>query len=367
MRKIKISLSAKSYEILIGKNIYSRLPGEITKRNLNKNILLIIDENVFKFHKDLLKEAFKNYKNKVEYYILKSGENSKSYKELNKIYSFLIKNEFGRDSLIAAAGGGVTGDLAGYAAATYMRGLQLIHIPTTLLAAVDSSIGGKTGINFEKKKNIIGSFYQPDLVLIDTNFLRTLPEKEITSGIGEIIKYSFLSDEDFFSYTNKNLKEIYNKNEKILEEIIYRSALIKASVVSEDEKELLLRKTLNLGHTFGHAIESMLSFKIKHGEAVIVGLICALYLSNKIGVINKKDLDEFLLLPRKINLPKISALINAEKIYSLMKLDKKSRNGKINFVLTSGIGKTLVNVEAEKKDIFYSIKKAKELISKGNI
>lgn len=367
MKKIKISLSTKSYEVLIDKNIYRILLNEISGKNLNRNIVLIIDENVYKFHNDYLKKVFKNYQNKVKYYILKPGENSKSYKELNKIYSFLIENEFGRDSIIAAIGGGVTGDLAGYAAATYMRGIQLIHIPTTLLAAVDSSIGGKTGINFEKKKNMIGSFYQPDLVLIDTNFLSTLPEKEVTSGIGEVIKYAFLADEDFFSYVNENLQKIYNKDEKVLEEIIYRSALIKASVVSDDEKELWLRKILNFGHTFGHAIESLLNFKIKHGEAVITGLICALYLSNKIGAINKKELNKFLLLPQKINLPKISASINAEKIYNLMKLDKKSRNGKINFVLTSGIGKTLINVEAGKKDIFYSIEKAKDFISKKTV
>lgn len=365
MKKVKVTTDGKneiSYEILIGNKIYDQLINTINKLKLHKNILIIIDGNVEKLHKDFIKKRFSNYKNKIKYYILKPGESSKSYKGLNKIYSYLIENEFGRDSLVISIGGGVAGDLSGYVAATYMRGIQLVHIPTTLLAAVDSSVGGKTGINFEKKKNLIGSFYQPKLVLIDTYFLSSLPKNEITSGLGEIIKYAFLAENTFYDFVNNSINKIYNLDNKILEEIIYCSVLIKASVVREDEKETWLRKILNFGHTFGHAIESELNFKIKHGEAVTAGIICALYLSNKIGIISKEDLEEFLSLPLKIKLPKIIGSINRKEIYNLMKLDKKTRNGKINFVLTSGIGKTLVDVEASDKDIFYSIEKTKNLI-----
>ncbi|MCL5030584.1 MAG: 3-dehydroquinate synthase [Bacteroidetes bacterium] len=363
IEKVVVDLKENSYPILIGDKILSGINELINKYKLNRHLLVIMDENVKKNHFNKIRNEINSIDIKANYYTLKAGENSKSYIELNKIYSYLLQNNYGRDSMIVAVGGGVTGDLAGYVSATFMRGIQLVHIPTTLLAAVDSSIGGKTGINFEKKKNMIGAFYQPKFVLIDINFIKTLPIKEITSGIGEIIKYSFLSDRNFFSFINNNLNEIYNLNDKILKEVIFTSAAIKASVVSQDEKETGLRKILNFGHTFAHAFETNLNFKIKHGEAVIAGIVCSLILSNKIGLLSKAKLDEFLTLPLKVKLPQQLKKMNKEELYKIMLHDKKNRNEKIKFVLISNLGEIIIDVEADKVDVISSINQMEEIIS----
>ncbi len=360
MKKINVKLSKNSYDIFVGKNYYLNIVEEIEKLKLNKNILIIIDKNVKKYWENYIKKPFSNYKNRIEYYFLKPGENSKSYVELNRIYSYLLDNNFGRDTLVLAIGGGVTGDLAGYAASTFMRGVQLVHVPTTLLAAVDSSIGGKTGINFNLKKNMIGSFYQPKFVLIDTNFISSLPRKEITSGLGEIIKYAFLSDNDFFDYLKENIQKVYINDEVVINKLILKSALIKASVVSQDEQETGLRKILNLGHTFAHAIESDLNFRIRHGEAVIAGIISALYLANKTGILKKDKMPGYLSLPLKIHLPPLLQNLNEKKMVNIMQLDKKSRNGKINFVLISEPGNILIDVQTGEKNIVYSIERMKK-------
>jgi 3-dehydroquinate synthase len=365
LNKIKVELKDNSYNILIGKSNYLKIVDKIAKLNLYRNICFIIDDNVRSYWEDYIARPFNNYEKKIEFYSLKPGENSKSYLELNRIYSFLLEKNFGRDTLIIAVGGGVAGDLSGYAASTFMRGVQLIHIPTTLLAAVDSAIGGKTGINFNGKKNIIGTFYQPKLVLIDINFLSTLPQDEITSGIGEIIKYSFLSSNDFFEYARKNLEKIYSNDEKVIRQVILRSAAIKSAVVKQDEKESGLRKILNLGHTFAHAIESDLNFGIKHGEAVTAGIISALYLSNKIGILPKNRLKEYLSLPFIVKLPQQISSLNENNMVNIMHLDKKNRNGKINFVLLSRIGNILVDVQTPEDDVFYALEKMKNI--KGSL
>ena len=367
MKKIKIKLLKSSYDILVGSSIYLEIVEVLKKANINKNLFIIIDKNVLRYWEEYIKKPFADYKNKIEYYILKPGEKSKSYLELNKIYSFLLEKNFGRDTLVIAIGGGVTGDLSGFAASTFMRGVQLVHVPTTLLAAVDSSIGGKTGINFNNKKNMVGTFYQPKLVLIDTDFISSLPKIEITSGIGEIIKYTFLSTPDFFEYVNENIEKIYLYEKKVIEEVILKSAQIKSAVVSQDEKESGLRKILNFGHTFAHAIESDLNFKIKHGEAVTAGIISALYLSKKMGILKKNKMRNYLSLPLKINLPKKIAKLNSRNMIDIMRVDKKSRDGKINFVLLSDLGNILVDIQTDKKDIIYAIERMRIIINNSSL
>ncbi len=353
MKEIKVQLKSNSYKIIIGNSILSKVCSSLDSDT--KNVLAVIDENVFKIFKDKIENALAKISTKYKIYLLKSGERTKSYVELKKIHSYLLSNNFGRDSLIIAIGGGVTGDLVGFAASTFMRGVSLIHIPTTLLADVDSSIGGKTGINFNHKKNMIGTFYQPKLVIIDTEFLMNLPKAEVTSGIGEVIKYAYMSDKNFFNYLKENLDRIFKYDSEVLNEIIFKSASIKASVVSQDEKESGLRKILNLGHTFAHGFESELNFKIKHGEAVIAGIISSLFLSEKLRLITENELNAYLELAAKIKLPKKLQEIDKENVFQIMKSDKKNRNGVIKFVLVSGIGKILLDVEAEKKDVFYAI------------
>lgn len=362
MKKIKVKLAKNSYDIFIGQDNYSGILAEIGKLGLNKNILIIVDQNVKKYWEDYIKKPFESYENKIGFYILKPGENSKSYSELNKIYSFLLDNNYGRDTLIIAVGGGVTGDLAGYTASTFMRGVQLVHIPTTLLAAVDSSIGGKTGINFNSKKNMIGTFHQPEFVLTDISFTSSLPRKEITSGLGEIIKYAFLSNDDFFDYLKENIGKVYKNDKEIIFNLIIKSALMKASVVSRDEKESGLRKILNLGHTFAHAIESDLNFGIKHGEAVIAGLISVLYLSNRIGILKKSQLSRYLSLPLKVHLPQILKNLNGKNMVNIMQQDKKSRDSKINLVLLSEPGNILIDVQTGENNILYSIDRMKDVV-----
>jgi 3-dehydroquinate synthase len=271
-----------------------------------------------------------------------------------------LGKKYNRDTLIIAAGGGVVGDLAGYAAATFMRGVQLVHLPTTLLAMVDSSIGGKTGINFNKNKNIIGAFFQPEFVMADLEFLKTLPKSEIICGTGEIIKYAYLSNNDFFNYVNDNLNEILICNLTVLDKVISESVKIKSAVVKQDEKETGLRKILNLGHTFAHAYESELNFRIKHGEAVIAGLISALYLSNRLKILSKEKFDRFIKLPLKINLSAAFNKLNKENVYNRMFSDKKSRGGRIKFVLLADTGKILIDVDASKADIYYALENTLE-------
>ncbi len=360
MDKIIVHLKNNPYQIIIGNSALKQLKIEIEKNNFNKNILIVIDENVSNYHLKDIKRVFNGHKGKINYYQLKPGEASKSYVQLNKIYSFMLNLGYGRDSVIIGIGGGVTGDLVGYAASTFMRGVQLIHVPTTILASVDSAVGGKTGINFEKKKNMIGTFYQPRMVLVDTEFIRTLPQKEYTSGIGEIIKYGYLADISFFEYLNNNINKIYKDDREIIIQIIKKCVSIKASVVSQDEKESGLRKILNLGHTFAHGFETDLNFKIKHGEAVIAGVVSALYLSEYLGILKTGKLDEFLSLPLKIKMPKLFRNVNINNIMEIMRHDKKNKNGKIKFVLPVEIGNILLDIEADTGIIKNSLLKMKE-------
>ena len=362
MKKINIHTKDKTYPVFIGNTILSSLPDLINDLGLNKNVFIVVDENVVRLYKEYMRNAFKDYNSRIHFHKLDSGEGSKSFEQLTKIFSSLIGKKFGRDTLLIAIGGGVTGDLAGYAAASYMRGIQLIHVPTTIISASDSSIGGKTGINFNKLKNIIGSFYQPELVLIDTKFLSSLPVKEVNSGVGELIKYAFLTNRNFYNYINDNFRKIYSFDTNVLNRIIYESVLFKGSVVEKDEKESGLRKILNLGHTFAHAFESQANLKLKHGEAVIAGIISALHLSNKKGLLSGKDLMKLMELPLKVKLPDDFLSSDLDSIINFMKGDKKNRGGQIRFILLSGIGEIITDVEAKKEDIFYAVEETRKTL-----
>jgi 3-dehydroquinate synthase len=355
MKKVKVLKGKKGYEVYSGIGSFNILPDLIARKGLNSSILFVIDENVMKFHSERIKAVMEKTGGRNNYYIMPSGEKNKSMECYNNILTFMTDNNYGRDSLIVAIGGGVTGDIAGFVASTYMRGIQLVHIPTTLLAAVDSSVGGKTGINFFDRKNIIGTFYQPNFVLTDTVFLDTLPEDEVISGAGEIIKYAFLSDRDFYNDVNDSFNSIISLNNKTLERIIPVCINIKAGIVTKDEEESGLRKILNLGHTFAHAYESYFDFGIKHGNAVAAGIISSLFLSFKKGIINKTSLDYFLSLPSKIDYFRPDFL-NKDEIINRMLSDKKNKEGRIKFILIKDIGEILIEVEAGREEIIYAVK-----------
>ncbi|MCW8849933.1 MAG: 3-dehydroquinate synthase [Melioribacteraceae bacterium] len=351
MQKIKIKIPSKEYDVYLGQNSFSQLPKIISKQNFTGNILFVIDSNVKKYYSEIIASVADSIPHKIKAIVIHSSEKNKSYETVQKIHSYLIKNNFGRDSVIVAMGGGIIGDIAGFAASTYMRGIKYIQIPTTLLASVDSSVGGKTGINFENTKNIIGSFYQPDFVLIDTKFFETLPQEERLCGLGEIIKYCFLIDKRFYNYVKKNVENILNNKSSVLMKVITESIKFKGGVVEADEKESGIRKVLNLGHTFAHAFEVEQKHKLKHGQAVIVGTTCAAILSHKIGVITQKDLDEYLnfllLFKDKIKLKDVDKSL----LFEIMILDKKSRNNEIKFVLIKNIGEILTDVSTSESDI----------------
>lgn len=355
MKKINVDLKNSPYEIFYGGGCFKELVNIIKSKNLSSNIFAVIDNNFYeKWEKTIHKNLEKKF-SKFDFIKINADEKNKSFKTLEKILKKLIDNNYSRDTLIISIGGGITGDIAGFAAAVFSRGVKYIQVPTTLLADVDSAIGGKTGVNFENTKNIIGSIYQPEFVLIDTNFLKTLPKNEILCGIGEIIKYAYLTNEKFYAFVLKNIDKMFVLDKRAIEFIISECAGFKGSVVEADEKELGLRKILNLGHTFAHGIEVEQNYKIKHGEAVIIGLACALYLSNKTGLLKDERFKRYSLLINKFkNEIKISRY-NKHKIFGIMQRDKKNRNNKIKFVLLKKAGEIVLDYEADTELVFESI------------
>jgi 3-dehydroquinate synthase len=278
---------------------------------------------------------------------LVDGEEYKTTSSLDHIYTTLLEQQCGRDTLLLALGGGVIGDITGFAAATYMRGIPYIQIPTTLLAMVDSSVGGKTGINHPLGKNMIGAFHQPIAVIADVSTLNTLPDRELRCGIAEIIKHACIADEQYFKWLEDNLEKLFSRNPEALIHAIKRSVEIKASIVQQDEKELGIRAILNFGHTFAHAIEAGLGFGVwLHGEAVGAGLIAAARLSEQLGLITNGDVQRILSLVTRAGLPVALPLLpiseqgmsQADQYLKLMRLDKKSAQGNIRYIVLDAIG-----------------------------
>ena len=354
MKKVNVKIPGKSYDILMGDDLLKRLPVLTKKLKLYENVFAVVDRNVNRIYSKELESMFNQF-DKCSKYVCSADEKNKTLQTIEKIYSALQSKNYGRDTLILAVGGGIIGDIAGFVAATYTRGVQFVQVPTTLLAAVDSSVGGKTGVNFGSAKNIIGSFYQPELVLFDTGFLKTLKESELICGMGEIVKYAFLAGPAYYKYADKNIEKLYELDGTTINKLAGDSVKYKASVVALDEKENSMRKLLNLGHTFAHAFEVEQKHKIKHGEAVIVGMVCSLFLSNKIGVLSDTDLKKYLKFFNRF-IPKIK-LRNPDinSLYRIMQKDKKNRHGSIKFVLAKRPGEILLDVEADKKDVYFAL------------
>jgi 3-dehydroquinate synthase len=363
LKKIKVNTASNNYPVFIGSNIFEDLPEFIRKYRLPKRVFVILDKNVERIHGSYIKKIIHGFADKKYFLVLPASERIKSFKTLLQIFTRLYEGKFGRDTLLIAIGGGTIGDVAGFAASTYMRGIPLLQIPTTLLSAVDSSIGGKTGINFDEAKNLIGTFYHPALALIDTNFLKSLPENELISGFGEIIKYSYLTDGDLYSTLLSENELLLSKDLNFLEKIIYESVKIKSAVVLKDEHEKTgLRKILNFGHTFAHAFESNSAYKLAHGKAVIAGIISALFLSSEIGLISEKQLNYMLELPLKFKSSIQLKNLNEKKLLRLMEFDKKNREGKIKFVLIKDFGEILIDIDADRKLIYNALKRTKKIL-----
>ena len=354
--KLLVNTNSQKYPIIIGSNLTTKVSNIIQKNLINnKKCLLVIDKKVPKKFITNIKRSLKQ--SEIFIYFLSANEKNKNLNNINLILEILLSKNFSREDCLISVGGGITGDISGFAASLFQRGMKFINIPTTLLAQVDSSIGGKTGVNSKHGKNLIGSFYQPSLVISDIQFLKSLSKRELICGYGEILKHSLISDKKFFHFLNKNVKKILNLSSPLIERAIYKSCKIKMNIIEKDEKELGLRKILNFGHTFAHAYEASLNFskKLNHGEAVILGIKTALYFSYKKGFLKKKNYHLITDHIYNSNLPssikKFFKSKDIDKILSFMIKDKKNKSSKINLVLLRSIGSVIINKEYSKKDI----------------
>ena len=353
---IKVKTKSKNYEVHIGTNLISKLRNILKKNKLSfSKCLIVIDSKIPKKFRTLL---LRNLNNQKIYTLnFNANEKNKSYLSIDKIHNVLFKNNFYREDCIISFGGGITGDVVGYAASTFKRGIKFINIPSTLLAQVDSSIGGKTGINNKFGKNLVGSFYQPDLVISDINLLHTLPKREIICGYAEILKSSLIDNKKNFVFLDKNFNKILNLKGNFIINAILNSCLLKKKIIEKDEKEKNLRKSLNLGHTFAHAYEASLGYskKLNHGEAVIFGLMNAVNFSKEKKIISNSNSELINNHIKKIEIKnKYKDLFNKRKITSIlnfMKSDKKNKSDSINLILIRNFGKLNLNYQAKSNEL----------------
>ncbi len=349
MNKIKVFLSKDSrkieYSVVIGRNLLEII-SELYNFSSYSNVFIILDQNIVALKEKLIgtlpKEHF--------FFTLKSGEIEKKIKTIENIWTSMQKANIDRNSIVINIGGGVLTDLGGFAASTYMRGLPFINIPTTLLSQVDASVGGKTGINFAKIKNLIGTFNQPEMVIIDTETLVSLPQREFLSGFAEIIKHGLIKSRDYFNRVTSKKPLDFDNNELL--DVISKSIQIKADIVKSDPDEKNLRKTLNFGHTVGHAIEALsysANMPLLHGEAISVGMIAEAKISQLAGLLTAAQFVEIKNALISADLPIEVSGYDREAVYEKMKFDKKNSNSKINFTLLNGIGNAVINQNVSAK------------------
>ena len=351
MQTLHIQLEDRSYPIYIGEGLLTQI--KLIEPHLKqKHVAIVTNTTVAPLYLDPLLNLLKQNGIKAFPIILPDGESYKNQETLNLIYDALLKEKCERTVTLIALGGGVIGDMTGYAAATYLRGVPFIQIPTTLLSQVDSSVGGKTGINHPMGKNMIGAFYQPQCVIADIDTLKTLPQREFSAGMAEVIKYGLIRDKSFFDWLEKNIEGLMKLNPQLLIEAIQRSCQNKADVVEMDEHESGVRATLNLGHTFGHAIENAMGYGVwLHGEAVATGMVMAAYLSKLMGWLKDAEFDRIIKILKEAKLPTDPPKINEDQYLELMSMDKKVVNGKIRLVLQKGIGDSVITSDYDAKHL----------------
>ena len=352
MQTISVPLQNRSYPIWIEKGLLTNLPELLKPMNQGQKWVIFSQNEIISLYGNSLCKGLKSAGFQVELVVFPDGEKAKSLNELEGIFSQLIGMGCDRSSTFLALGGGVVGDATGFIAASFMRGVDYIQIPTTLLAMVDSSIGGKTGVNLPDGKNLVGAIWQPKAVVIDIELLKSLQEREITSAMGEVLKYGAILDRNLFEVVAENLNDILNLSKpELLTEVIGRCAKLKADVVVEDEREGGKRRILNFGHTIGHALETHFGFEtLRHGEAVAYGMLAAGKLSNEDGRLEIEDFELLQTTIKKLPLPKLPEF-DAENILKIMQRDKKVKDRKINFVLLEAIGKTVIVDSIEKESI----------------
>ncbi len=342
MKTLQVALAERSYPIYIGDDLLSQ-PELLSQHIHGKEVLVVTNETVAPLYLQKVLDGLTDYR--CESVVLPDGEEFKSLSVLNQIFDKTLASQFSRNVTLIALGGGVIGDMTGFAAACYQRGVPFIQIPTTLLSQVDSSVGGKTAVNHALGKNMIGAFYQPQCVIADTATLNTLDDRQLSSGLAEVIKYGLINDAEFFVWLEQNMAALRNRDQAVLAEAIERSCRDKADIVAQDELEQGVRALLNLGHTFGHAIETGMGYgTVLHGEGVAIGMVMAADLSCAMGWITDSDVTRIKEILVAAGLP-ISppTELTTEQFMSLMSVDKKVQNGKIRLILLKSIGQAVIS------------------------
>jgi 3-dehydroquinate synthase len=341
MKTLTVNLEKRSYPIYVGEGILARTGEFLSRAGLCGKVALVTNPTVAHLYIQPVSQALIQAGFEVIQVLIPDGEEHKNQESLAAIYDCLVSARLERKSCVVALGGGVIGDLAGFAAATYLRGVPYVQVPTTLLAQVDSSVGGKTGVNHHGGKNLIGAFYQPRLVLIDVDALATLPRRELVAGLAEVIKYGVIEDKELFRLLEKKIDRLVGLDRKLLMQVIIRSCAIKARVVERDEHEDDYRAVLNFGHTLGHALEAATEYReFLHGEAVAIGMVKAAAISLRHGFCDYQSLERIRGLIEKTGLPTdIPKSVRDESLIQGMEVDKKSAGGRIKFVVCEGIGK----------------------------
>lgn len=345
MNKILVNLKENSYPIVISQNNFIELSQVIKPIVKNSDLVVVTNPTVYKLYQRPLKKTLSKLNSRVKFILVPDTEKSKSAAQLESLIKKIISFQQKRPPFLLAFGGGVVGDLAGFAAAVYRRGIPYIQLPTTLLSQVDSAIGGKVGLDLPQGKNLIGAFYQPKLVYSNVTLLSTLPLSQIREGLAEVIKYGVINNANLFYFLENNFAKILKSDLKSLRYIVQKSSLIKAAIVSLDEKEKLGKRTiLNFGHTIGHAVESASGYskKYTHGQAISIGMLCASYISYKLGLANKDVMDRLEILISRLGLPRFISGLSVEKILKAQEQDKKFIHGLNRLVLPAGLGKVVV-------------------------
>ena len=351
MDKLYVDLGENSYDIKFSAD-FGGLCGALSEIGAPKKILIVTDTNVEKLYADEVKSILCGAGYDAEVYAFCAGEENKGMQTVLDICAAAMSHGLDRKSMIAALGGGVAGDMAGFAAAIYMRGIRFVQIPTTLLAQSDSSVGGKTGVDFNGSKNMIGAFHQPSMVYINVGTLKTLPEREFISGMGEVIKHGIIRNGEFFDYLNENFEKIKALDSETLIYTAKINCKIKAEVVMNDEKENGLRAILNFGHTIGHAVESAYDFQKTHGMCVGLGMAAASYIALNRGLITDGFFEEIKNILKRYSFETSITVDDNEKIWQLMQNDKKKLDGKLKFVLSNGKGSVIQVTDVSQKEVY---------------
>lgn len=354
---LKVKREGDFYYPIYFKNSFKDLKDALAAEDLlGRQVCIVTDSHVAPLYLEQVQKALESASGKTAAFVFEAGEANKNLDTVQSLYQFLIKNKTDRKGLLVALGGGVVGDLTGFAAATYLRGIDFIQIPTTLLSQVDSSVGGKTGVDFQQYKNMVGAFHQPRLVYMNMETLKTLPPQEFACGMGEVLKTGLICDKEFFRAVCTNHREIHSLDNESLASVIQRCCQIKAAVVERDPREQGDRALLNLGHTVGHAVEKLKDFQLLHGQCVAVGMAAAAFISRSRGLLTEEEYQEILAGCRLYALPVDVEGLQPEQVLEATRNDKKMEKGQIKFILMKGIGETFIDRSVSEQELLEGIR-----------